>query len=93
MMELIIDFLCYLFVDAGIEASTSHKLPKPVRIICCVLISLALLAVIVALAAVAIIFAQDMLIISILLGALAILTAFLLIGIIRKSLKAGKRKK
>lgn len=44
-MDLIIEVLCDILFDAGIAASTSQRLSKPLRMICCVLTSLAFIAI------------------------------------------------
>lgn len=92
-MDMLIEILCDILFDAGIAASTSHKLPKPIRIICCVLTSLAFLVIIVILTIVVVNCVQDTPVISILLGALDIIVIFLLLSIIAKAFKVGKRKK
>ena len=92
-MDMLIEILCDILFDAGIAASTSHRLPKPIRIICCVLTSLAFLVIIVILAIVAVNCVQDTPIVSILLGALDIIVIFLLLSIIAKAFRVGKRKK
>lgn len=85
--------LCDILFDAGIAASTSHRLPKPLRIICCVLISLAFIVIIAILTFVTVICVQDMPVVSILLGALDIIAIFMLLSIIARTFAAGKCKK
>lgn len=85
--------LCDILFDAGIAASTSRRLPKPLRIICCVLTSLAFIVIIAVMAIVAVICIQDMPVISILLGALDIIMIFLLLSIISRAFGTGKCKK
>lgn len=92
-MDLIIEVLCDILFDAGIAASTSHRLPKPLRIICCVLTSLAFAVIIAVMAIVAVICIQDMLVVSILLGLLDIIMIFLLLSIISRAFGTGKCKK
>lgn len=92
-MDTLIEILCDILFDAGIAASTSHKLPKPIRMICCALTSLAFLVIIVILAIVAVNCVKDTPIVSILLGALDIIVIFLLLSIIAKAFRVGKRKK
>ena len=92
-MDLIIEMLCDILFDAGMAASTSHRLPKPLRIICCVLTSLAFIVIIAILAIVAVICIQDMPVVSILLGALDIIMIFLLLSMISRAFAVGKRKK
>lgn len=85
--------LCNILFDAGIAASTSHRLPKPLRIICCVLTSFAFAVIIAVMAIVAVICIQDMPAVSILLGALDIIMIFLLLSIISRAFGTGKCKK
>lgn len=85
--------LCDILFDAGIAASTSHRLPKPLRIICCVLTSLAFIVIIAVMAIVAVICVQDMPAVSILLGALDVIMIFLLLSIISRAFGKGKCKK
>lgn len=92
-MDLIIELLCDILFDAGIAASTSHRLPKPLRIICCVLTSLAFIVIIAILTFVAVICIQDMPAVSILLGLLDIIMIFLLLSIISRAFGTGKCKK
>lgn len=92
-MNLIIEVLCDILFDAGMAASTSHRLPKPLRIICCVLTSLAFIVIIAILTIVTVICIQDMPAVSILLGALDIIAIFMLLSIIARTFAAGKRKK
>ena len=92
-MDMLIEILCDILFDAGIAASTSHRLPKPIRMICCALTSLAFLVIIVILTIVAVNCVQDTPIVSILLGALDIIVIFLLLSIIAKAFRVGKRKK
>lgn len=92
-MDLIIEVLCDILFDAGIAASTSHRLPKPLRIICCVLTSLAFAVIIAVMAIVAVICIRDMPAVSILLGLLDIIMIFLLLSIISRAFGTGKCKK
>ena len=92
-MDLIIELLCDMLFDAGITASTSIKLPKPLRIVCCILTSLAFLTIITVLTLVVMICLQDMPVISILLGALDIIMIFMLLSLIAKSFGMIKHKK
>lgn len=92
-MDLIIEVLCDILFDAGMAASTSHRLPKPLRIICCVLTSLAFIVIIAIVAVVAVICVQDMPAVSILLGALDIIMIFMLLSIISRAFGRGKCKK
>lgn len=92
-MDFVIELLCDILFDAGIKASTSFKLPKPLRIVCCILTSLAFLAIITVLTLVVVICLQDMPLISILLGALDIMAIFMLLSIIARAFCSGKRKK
>lgn len=85
--------LCDILFDAGIAASTSHRLPKPLRIICCVLTSLAFIVIIAVMAIVAVICIRDMPVISILLGALDVIMIFMLLSIISRAFGTGKCKK
>ena len=66
---------------------------KPLRIICCVLTSLAFIVIIAILAIVAVICIQDMPVVSILLGALNIMAVFKLLSMIVRAFGSGKRKK
>ena len=91
--NLIIEVLCDILFDAGIAASTSHRLPKPLRIICCVLTSLAFAVIIAVMAIVAVICIRDMPAVSIQLGALDIIMIFLLLSIISRAFGRGKCKK
>ena len=92
-MDLIIEVLCDILFDAGIAASTSPRLPKPLRIICCVLTSLAFIVIIAILTIVTVICVQDMPVISILLGALDVIMIFLLLSILKRAFGTGKDKK
>ena len=92
-MDTIIEILCDILFDAGMAASTSHRLPKPLRMICCVLTSLAFIVIIAIVALVAIICIQDIPVVSILLGALDIIMIFLLLSMISRAFAVGKRKK
>lgn len=85
--------LCDILFDAGIAASTSHRLPKPLRIICCVLTSLAFIVIIATLAIVAVSCIQDMPVVVILLGVLDIIMIFLLLSILKRAFGTGKDKK
>lgn len=84
--------LCDILFDAGTVASTSHKPPKPLRIICCVLALLAFSVIIAILTIVTVICVQDMPAVSILLGALDIIMIFLLLSIFKRAFKTGKIK-
>lgn len=92
-MDIIIEMLCDILFDAGIAASTSRRLPKPLRIICCVLTSLAFIVIIATMAVVAVICIQNMPVISILLGTLDIIMIFLLMSILKRAFGTGKCKK
>ena len=81
--------LCDILFDAG----TVHRLPKPLRIICCVLISLAFIVIIAILTIVTVICVQDMPAVSILLGTLDVIMIFLLLSIISRAFGTGKDKK
>lgn len=92
-MDLIIEVLCDILFDAGTAAGTSHRLPKPLRIICCALTSIAFIVIIAVMAIVAVICIQDMPAVSILLGALDVIMIFLLLSIISRAFGTGKCKK
>ena len=77
--------LCDLLFDAGPVAGTSPRLPKPLRIICCVPASLAFAVIIAIMAIVAVSCIQDMPAVSILLGALYIIMIFLLMSILKRA--------
>ena len=81
--------LCDILFDAG----TVHRLPKPLRIICCVPALLAFTVIIAIVAVVAVICIQDMPAVSILLGLLDIIMIFLLLSIISRAFGRGKCKK
>lgn len=66
-------------------AGTSPRLPKPLRIICCVPASLAFAVIIAIMAIVAVSCIQDMPAVSILLGALYIIMIFLLMSILKRA--------
>jgi hypothetical protein len=85
--------LCDLLFDAGPVAGTSPRLPKPLRIICCVPASLAFAVIIAIMAIVAVNYIQDMPVVSILLGALDIIMIFLLLSIFKRAFGTGKDKK
>lgn len=85
--------LCDILFDTGTVAGTSPILPKPLRIICCVLTSLAFIVIIAIVAVVAVICVQDMPAVSILLGALDIIMIFMLLSIISRAFGRGKCKK
>ena len=92
-MNLIIEVLCDILFDAGMAASTSRRLPKPLRIICCALTSLAFIVIIAILTIVTVICVQDMPAVSILLGTLDVIMIFLLLSIISRAFGRGKCKK
>lgn len=92
-MDLIMELLCDILFDVGITASTSRRLPKPLRMICCVLTSLVFIVLIAILAIVAVNCFEDTPVFSILLGALDIIAIFMLLSIIARTFAAGKRKK
>lgn len=81
--------LCDILFDAG----TVHRLPKPLRIICCVPALLAFAVIIAILTIVTVICVQDMPAVSILLGALDVIMIFLLMSIISRAFGTGKCKK
>ena len=81
--------LCDILFDTG----TVHRLPKPLRIICCVPALLAFTVIITIMAIVAVSFIQDMPVVVILLGALDIIMIFLLLSILKRTFKTGKDKK
>lgn len=81
--------LCDILFDAG----TVHRLPKPLRIICCVPALLAFAVIIAILTIVTVKCVQDMPAVSILLGALDIIMIFLLMSIISRAFGTGKCKK
>ena len=85
--------LCDILFDAGTVASTSHKPPKPLRIICCVPALLAFSVIIAIMAIVAVSFIQDMPVVSILPGALDVIMIFLLLSILKRAYGTGKDKK
>lgn len=85
--------LCDILFDAGTTAGTSHRLPKPLRIICCVPASLAFIVIIATLAIVAVSCIQDMPVVVILLGVLDIIMIFLLLSILKRAFGTGKDKK
>lgn len=91
--DLIIEVLCDILFDTGTATSTSHRLPKPLRIICCVPASLAFAVIIAIMAIVAVNCIQDMPVVSILLGALDVIMIFLLLSIISRAFGTGKCKK
>lgn len=92
-MDIIIEMLCDILFDTGMAAGTSHILPKPLRIICCVLTSLAFIVIIAILTIVTVKCVQDMPAVSILLGALDIIMIFLLLSIFKRAFGTGKDKK
>ena len=77
--------LCDILFDTGTAASTSHRQPKPLRMICCVLTSIAFIVIIATMAVVAVICVQDMPVVSLLLGALDIIMIFLLLSILKRA--------
>lgn len=81
--------LCDILFDTG----TVHRLPKPLRIICCVPASLAFTVIIAILTIVTVKCVQDMPVVSILLGALDIIMIFLLLSIFKRAFGTGKDKK
>lgn len=81
--------LCDILFDAG----TVHRLPKPLRIICCVPALLAFAVIIAILTIVTVKCVQDMPAVSILLGTLDIIMIFLLLSIISRAFGTGKDKK
>lgn len=92
-MDTIIEILCDILFDAGMAASTSQRLPKPLRIICCVLTSLAFTVIIAILTIVTVKCVQDMPVVSILLGALDTIMIFWLLSILKRTFGTGKDKK
>ena len=91
--DLIIEVLFDILFDTGTAACTSHRLPKPLRIICCVLTSLAFIAIIAILTIVTVKCVQDMPVVSLLLGALDVIMIFLLLSILKRAFGTGKCKK
>ena len=85
--------LCDILFDTGMAAGTSHTLPKPLRIICCVPALLAFIVIIAILTIVTVKCVQDMPAVSILLGALDIIMIFLLLSIFKRAFETGKDKK
>lgn len=85
--------LCDILFDTGMAAGTSHILPKPVRIICCVPALLAFIVIIAILTIVTVKCVQDMPAVSILLGALDVIMIFLLLSIFKRAFETGKDKK
>lgn len=81
--------LCDILFDAG----TVHRLPQPLRIICCVPASLAFTVIIAILTIVTVKCVQDMPAVSILLGTLDIIMIFLLLSIFKRAFGTGKDKK
>lgn len=81
--------LCDILFDAG----TVHRLPKPLRIICCVPALLAFAVIIAILTIVTVKCVQDMPAVSILLGTLDVIMIFLLLSIISRAFGTGKDKK
>lgn len=81
--------LCDILFDAG----TVHRLPKPLRIICCVPALLAFAVIIAILTIVTVKCVQDMPAVSILLGLLDIIMIFLLLSILKRAYGTGKDKK
>lgn len=81
--------LCDILFDTG----TVHRLPKPLRIICCVPASLAFTVIIAILTIITVKCVQDMPVVSILLGALDIIMIFLLLSIFKRAFGTGKDKK
>lgn len=84
--------LCDILFDAGPVAGTSPRLPKPLRIICCVPASPAFAVIIAIMAIVAVSCIQDMPAVSILLGALYIIMIFLLMSILKRAFGTGNAK-
>ena len=81
--------LCDILFDTG----TVHRLPKPLRIICCVPASLAFTVIIAILTIVTVKCVQDMPVVSILLGALDTIMIFWLLSILKRTFGTGKDKK
>ena len=81
--------LCDILFDTG----TVHRLPKPLRIICCVPASLAFTVIIAILTIVTVKCVQDMPVVSILLGALDTIMIFWLLSIFKRTYGIGKDKK
>lgn len=81
--------LCDILFDAG----TVHRLPKPLRIICCVPALLAFAVIIAILTIVTVKCVQDMPVVSMLLGTLDVIMIFLLLSIISRAFGTGKDKK
>ena len=80
--------LCDILFDTG----TVHRLPKPLRIICCVPASLAFTVIIAILTIVTVKCVQDMPVVSILLGALDTIMIFWLLSILKRTFGIGKDK-
>lgn len=85
--------LCDILFDTGMAVGTSHILPKPLRIICCVPALLAFIVIIAILTIVTVKCVQDMPAVSILLGALDVIMIFLLLSIFKRAFETGKDKK
>lgn len=77
--------LCDILFDTGTVAGTSPRLPKPLRIICCVPAALSFIVIIAILTIVTVKCVQDMPAVSILLGALYIIMIFLLMSILKRA--------
>ena len=82
-----------MLYDMLIDTGTVHRLPKPLRIICCAPASPAFAVIIAIMAIVAVSCIQDMPAVSILLGALYIIMIFLLLSIFKRAFGTGKDKK
>ena len=67
-MDMLIEILIDVFFDVGVTASTSSKLPKPIRFIFLAITVIAMILAIAVLAAVAINTVSEAPVISILLG-------------------------
>lgn len=85
--------LCDILFDTGMAAGTSHRLPKPLKVICCVPALLAFIVIIAILTIVTVSCIQDMPAVSILLGALDVIMIFLLLSIFKRAFGTGKDKK
>ena len=92
-MDTIIEILIDVFFDVGVTASTSSKLPKPIRFIFLAITVIAMIAGVAVLTAVAIDSISEAPLLSILLGFADAIICCLAVCLVVKFLKVKKRKK
>ena len=89
-MEFIVEFILDICFDFGIWAGKNKKIPRPVRILCLVAVTLASLAVLSALVYVGVLIARENVAVGVIVIAVGI---FILLAGVYKSVKTYKKMK